>query len=124
MQEMGLTYWDYDDGSVGAHIDDAPEGEIWAKDTATFIASFYSLMATLVKVEEDAQAEAKRTGTQPVRRGLDMHLGKLKGEPTKFGLTWSVFPDFGVFFDRTEQVRPWLKALVKFAIAANKPDAA
>lgn len=122
MQEMGISFWDYDDGSVGAHIDAAPEGEIWAKDTTIFFASFYALMATLVKIEEEAQAEAKRTGTQPVRQGLEMHLGQLPGEPVKYGLTWDVFPNFGVFFDRQEQIRPWLTALVHFAIEANQGD--
>ncbi len=113
MLELGIHSWDYDDGSVGAALDLAPEGDIWAKDDATLQASMNRLVrifVTAVILREQGRAlEEKRA---------EMDIGFQAGRfEDKYAVCWRDLPDFYILFDNEAGMRRWLAVLAGFAKA-------
>ncbi len=113
MMELGITSWDYEDGSVGAQLDLLPEGDIWAKDDATLQASMDRLVrcfitATILR-EQGKPLETKRD---------ELDLGLESGPfEDKYAVRWCDLPDFHVLFEEEAQFRRWLAVLAGFAQA-------
>lgn len=112
MNELGIEYWDYDDGSVGAKFVEA-DGDIWAGDEQIL---FSSMLALCIAVQE-AQQEVNAEGKPRV-----VNLG-MQGKWTDgvYAVRWLTLPRFGVSFTSQEKLQKWLEQLVKVAATSQPP---
>lgn len=107
MNELNITYWDLDDGSVGAKIANV-EGDIWASDAETLFCSIHALCAAIEKESQRALAQ----GT-PHMVDMGMRGQWIRGE---YLVGFRTLPNFGVSFANEEKLATWIAHLVKTVV--------
>ena len=108
-----ITGWDYDDGSVGGHLDAIPEGKIWAMNEPTLHGGIAWIMEQLIAAEHARRCQKSPDGMfNAGMQGL-----WIDGE---YVVRWLPVVGFGVAFHSEELLKPWLKVLLEVAIQAVK----
>jgi hypothetical protein len=113
LPELDVEVHEYEDGSVGATLTQAPIGDIWAKDIQTLQKGMVYLMDTLIKQEKKRMASGNTQGAF----GNGMQGMWMEGE---FVVRWLSVVGFGVAFPSPEALTVWLKELLKVAIKAAR----
>jgi hypothetical protein len=104
MKELGIEYWEYDDGTVGAQFEGVP-GNIYAKN-AQILMTAINWLAQSVLTENKRAKKAKAK-----MRKLDVGM---QGQwiDGMFTVRFLPVPGFGVSFEKAEQLQTWLKHLI------------
>ena len=117
--DIDIEYWDYDDGSVGARIAAAPEGDIWAETETTLFAGIGHVIDGVDTVEQAARAAGDKTSTRMLT-SLGMQGMWIDG---RFTVRFLPVKGFGVTFDTEDGLRTWLNTFVRLAVRKWAPNA-
>lgn len=110
---IDIATWDYEDGSVGARVDQMPEGEIWARDEATLQRGIIFLVDHLMEAEKRRKENNARLGMF----GGGMQAMWLDG---RYTVRWLPVPGFGVSFEVEENLQPWLRVFLDAVMQGNR----
>lgn len=104
-----MTYWDYDDGSVGAWMDSHQDGIIAANSTQVLLQGLKHLI--------DAKEQAvKSHGKKRSKRCLSGILNvPMEGKwiDGRFCIRFERVKGFGISFSKPENFEPWLNAFLQ-----------
>jgi hypothetical protein len=110
---LEISMFSYEDGSVGAKLDNTVDGDIWAKNQLILVRGITWLLDHLTKAEQERIKKGSTRGFL----GNAIQAAWIEGE---YVMRFMPVPGFGVSFKSEQNSVSWFGELLKIAMRAAK----